>query len=328
MAIEITQLKDMIVPEEWNSYIELTTTQKSELFTSGIVQDLSAEVGNQLEGPLVHMPYFDDLDSDDDHEEQQLDDEDDIVVDGITTGMDVAVKTARAKSFGSTDLAADLSGADPIAAIQNKFAGWWARRYQTALLSVLEGAMGSVGMESNVLDISGLTGDAAKFAPVPFVEAAFLLGDAAGGLTALAVHSQTLKSMVLADMITVVKDSTTNLDIPTYMGKRIIVDDSMPVTGTGVDRVYTSYLFGPGAIGYATKPLKVPVEVGRNALKTMGQDYVVNRKQWVLHPRGIAWKGNAVKKSGPVNAELKNPANWNRVYDHKLIRLVAFKHKN
>ena len=323
-----TQFSAMIVPSEWNDYIELTTTEKSRLFASGLIADLSAEVGAQLESPLVHMPFFDDLDAGDDHEEVIMDDTEDLEVDGITTGMDIAVKVMAAKAYGATDLAQDLSGADPLSAIQNKFAGYWARRFQRQVLAVLAGALGSAGMEDHVLDITALQGDAAKFDPDSFVDASFMLGDESGGLQAVAVHSLTLKAMVKADMIIYIDHpSDTKLQIPTYMGKEVIVDDGMPVTGTGPDKVFTSYLFGPGAIGYASKAPKVPVEDVRMPLKGMGQDAIINRKQWVLHPRGIKWKGNAVKAAGPKRTELANPANWERVYEGKLIRLVKFVHK-
>jgi hypothetical protein len=323
-----TKLSDMLPePSEWNSYIEVATTQKSELFASGIIADMSAELGNQLEGATVVMPFFKDLDSSDVHGEVQLDDTQDLTIDGISVDKDIAVKTLRGKVFGATDLSGDLASADPLTSIQNRFAAWWVRRYQIALLAVLKGSMESAGMASNRLDISALADGAAKFSTESFIDASFLLGDLSGGLTALAVHSATLKTMVKLDLIDTIQDSTTGLSIPTYMGKRVIVDDSMPVTGAGADRVFTSYLFGPGAIGYASSSPKVPVETARDSLKLMGQEWIVNRKQWTMHPRGIRWVGSAVNASGPTNTELATAANWERVYDPKLIRLVAFKHK-
>lgn len=324
----IAKLADMLPePSEWNAYIEVATTQKSELFASGIIADNSAELGTKLEGPTVIMPFFNDLDSGDDHGEVQLDDTQDLTVDGISVDKDIAVKTLRGKAYGATDLSGDLSSADPLTAIQNRFAAWWVRRYQVGLLATLKGALGAASMASNVLDISGGTGDAAKFDTESFIDASFLLGDMSGGLTAMAVHSATLKTMVKLDLIDTIQDSQTGLTIPTYMGKRVIVDDSMPVSGTGADRVFTTYLFGAGAIGYASGSPKVPVETGRDGLKLMGQDWIINRKQWVMHPRGIRWIGTAAKASGPSNAELATSTNWERCYDAKLIRLAAFKHK-
>lgn len=320
-----TRLADMIVPTKFNKYVQVLSTQKSELFLSGIITDLSSVIDSEIEGKTVNMPYFNDLDASD--AEQILDDTTDLTVSKMTTGQDVAVKLLRGKAFGSTDLAADLSGADPIDAIANRFADWWNKRMQTALLATLAGAMGSTDMAANVNDISALTGGAENFDADSFIDAAFLLGDEQGGLNAVAVHSLTLKAMVKADLIDFVPDSQGKLTVPTYLGKTVIVDDGMPVTGAGANRVFTTYIFGPGAIGFGEKSPKVPVEVERQALKGMGQEYIVNRRQWVMHPRGVKWLGANQVGVTPSNTELADVANWKRVYDAKIVRIVAFKHK-
>lgn len=319
-----TRLADMIVPTKFNKYVQTLSTQKSELFTSGIITDLSSVIDAEIEGKTVNMPFFNDLDASD--AEQILDDSTDLTVSKMTTGQDVAVKLLRGKAFGSTDLAADLAGADPIDAIANRFADWWNKRMQTALLSTLQGAMGSAAMAANVNDISGLTGGAQYFDADSFIDSAFLLGDEQGGLTGVAVHSLTLKAMVKADLIDFVPDSQGKLTIPTYLGKTVLVDDSMPVSGAGATRIFTTYIFGPGAIGYGERSPKVPVEVERQALKGMGQEYIVNRRQWVMHPRGIKWLGGTQAGVTPSNAELATTTNWQRVYDPKIVRIVAFKH--
>jgi len=319
-----TRLADMIVPTKFNKYVQLLSTQKSELFQSGIITDLTSVIDAEIEGKTVNMPFFNDLDASD--AEQVLDDNTDLTVSKMTTGQDVAVKLLRGKAFGTSDLAADLAGADPIEAIANRFADWWNKRQQTALLSTLAGAMGSAAMAANVNDISDLTNGAQYFDADSFIDSAFLLGDEQGGLTGVAVHSLTLKAMVKADLIDFIPDSQGKLTIPTYLGKTVLVDDSMPVSGAGATRVFTTYIFGPGAIGYGERSPKVPVEVERQALKGMGQEYIVNRRQWVMHPRGIKWLGGTQAGITPSNAELAIPTNWQRVYEAKIVRIVAFKH--
>jgi Major capsid protein 13-like len=319
-----TRLADMIVPTKFNNYVQLLTTQKSRLFQSGIITDLTSVIDAEIAGKTVNMPFFNDLDTSD--EEVVLDDTSDLTVGKMTTGQDVAVKLLRGKAFGTSDLAADLSGADPIDAIANRFAAWWDVRFQQALLASLAGAMGAASMSDNVNDITGLTGAAANFDADSFIDSAFLLGDEQGGLTGVAVHSLTLKAMVKADLIDFVPDSEGKLTIPTYLGKTVLVDDGMPVSGAGADREFTTYIFGPGAIGYGEKSPKVPVEVERQALKGMGQEYIVNRRQWVMHPRGVKWLGGTQAGVTPSNTELATVTNWQRVYEAKIIRIVAFKH--
>lgn len=319
-----TQLSDMIIPTKFNKYVQLLSTQKSNLYQSGIITDLTSVIDAEIEGKTVNMPFFNDLDASD--AEVVLDDTADLTVGKMTTGQDVAVKLLRGKAFGSSDLAADLSGADPIDAIANRFADWWNKRMQSALLSTLAGAMGAASMAANVNDISGGTGGAEHFDADSFIDSCFLLGDEQGGLTGVAVHSLTLKAMVKADLIDFMPDSQGKLTVPTYMGKTVIVDDTMPVSGSGSTRIFTTYIFGQGAIGYGERSPKVPVAVGRDELKGMGQEYIVNRRQWVMHPRGVKWLGGTQAGVTPTNAELATTTNWQRVYDAKIIRIVAFKH--
>jgi len=313
-----TKLAQMIVPTEFNDYVVQLTTEKSRFFQSGIIEDMTAVIDAQLAGKTVNMPFFNDLGG----EEEVVDDNVDLTVAGVTTSQDVSVKLYRAKAFGATDLAGDLAGADPVQHIANRIADWWQRRMQAALLSSLNGAMGAASMSGNVFDITGLTAAAAEFDADSFIDAVYKLGDEAGGLTAIAVHSATMKQMVKQDLIDYVADSQGQLTIPTYMGKQVIEDDSMPVSAGN----YTTYIFGRGAVGYGEQAPKTPVEVERQALKGGGQEYLVQRRQFVLHPRGIKWVGTSAGPT-PTNAELGTATNWNRVYDNKNIRIVAFKHK-
>ena len=105
-----------------------------------------------------------------------------------------------------------------------------------------------------------------------------------------------------------------------------IVDDGCPVA----DGVYTTYLFGNGAValGNGNPAGFVPTETDRAKRKGSGVDYLINRKTMILHPRGIAWQNAEVAKTeGPSRTEVAIPKNWKPVYEPKQIRIVAFKHK-
>jgi hypothetical protein len=73
----------------------------------------------------------------------------------------------------------------------------------------------------------------------------------------------------------------------------------------------------------------VPAETDREPLTNGGSEYLVNRRYFMLHPRGIKWDpGSGVpgnSGAGPTNAELGG-ANWTRVYEPANIRIVQFKH--
>jgi hypothetical protein len=135
-----------------------------------------------------------------------------------------------------------------------------------------------------------------------------------------------MASLRKQDLIEFAPDSEGRATIPSYMGKRVVVDDGCPVdTGD-----YTSYLFGNGAFALGNGAPPVPTEVGRNPLAGGGLDYIVNRQHFILHPRGVAWQDAVVTLTtpkNPSNADLATAANWVRAYEAKNIRMVAFKHK-
>lgn len=324
MTQTLTPVKaaDIIQPDFWHQYIVENSTALNAFWASGIVQDMSAQLADGLNGASVHMPFWSDLYG----PSEIISDSVDLSIGKITTSQDVAAKLMRAKSYGGSDLAADLAGSDPMTVIISRFGEYWNRELQDVLLSVVAGATGALAAEAtpvNTLDISGLTGAAAVFDGESFIDAKFRLGDHESDLAAIAVHSSTYALMQKQDLIQFLSVSEQGRPIPTYMGKRVIVDDRMPVS----NGVFTSYLFAPGAIGYAEKAPKNPVEPWRDPLKGGGFEYIITRRMFLLHPRGVKWVGSPALETAS-NAELATAGNWQRVFQPKNIKLVTFKHKN
>ncbi len=316
-----TKIADVIVPEIFNPYVIERTAELSALWQAGIVSTVSdIQLGGG--GSTIQMPFWQDLAG----EDQVLDDSTDLTVEKIAASKDVAVVNGRALVYGATDLSGALAGDDPMRAIGDLIAAKWARQMQKVVISVLNGAMGALGDESkNTLDISGLSGAASVLDGDVFIDALGTLGDAEGKIQALAVHSATHRLMKKQGLIETIPPEDGKEEISLYQGKRVIVDDGMPVsTGT-----YTTYLFGAGAIGYAEGTPKVPSEIEREALKNGGEEYLVTRRHFVLHPRGIKWDpaSGVPAKDTPSNTELAAKANWTRVYESKNIRIVRLVHK-
>ena len=309
-----TKIADVIVPEHFAPYVIERTTERSRLFQSGIVAPVAElNIFGQEGGTTVTLPYFNDLQG----RSQILSDTVPLVVKKITTNRDTAVLHARGDAWGANDLAAALSNADPMGAIADLVADYWNRDMQAMLISTLDGAMKAV--PANVLDVSAVSNAQMITADV-ILDAGQKLGDAKAGLTAMIMHSMTENVLVKQQLIEYALDMDGLPTIPMYMGKQVIVDDTMPV----VDGVYTTYLFGRGAVGYGEGNPPNPVEVGRDILQR--DSILTNAKHFVLHPRGIAWVGTPAGVS-PTNAELETQANWNLRYNQKNIRIVALKHK-
>ena len=146
-----------------------------------------------------------------------------------------------------------------------------------------------------------------------------LLGDAQHKITALAMHSVVLTQLKKLNLIDTIPDARGEISFPTYLGRRIIVDDGCPVEDDGQGgRKYTTYLFGAGAIAQGNGSPPVPFETGREERESGGYDYVIHRHYFVLHPKGFTWKGG----SNPDNSALADGNNWLRVYEQKNIPMV------
>lgn len=318
-----TTLQDIINPTPFfTNYVVNRTEELSAIFQSGILTRDSQFDRLASEPAQVHnMPFFNDLtgDSEDIIEGQ------DLTADKITSNQDTSTTIRRAKMWSSTDLAAQLSGTDPMKAIGDLTAGFWARDHQKELLNILDGVFSSTSMTGHVLNITDGVGKAANFSGEAFIDAMQLMGDARNSLTAVVMHSATRSYLDKLNLIQTIRQSDA-VSFDTYMGRRVIVDDGCPVD---TDK-YTTYLFGEGAIAYGVgNPVGLKqAAVDRDEKKGSGIDYLIMRKAFILHPRGVAWQNKVRAHVESVSRdELKDSKNWKRVYDPKKIRIVKFVHK-
>lgn len=312
-----TKIADVIVPELFTPYVIEKTAEKSKLLQSGIA--VANPKLNQLVtagGVTMQMPFWQDLQG----EDEVLDDQKALTPNKIGAEKDIATMLMRGNAWGANDLAGALAGDDPMAAIADRVADYWARKEQKVLLAVLKGVFASEDMKDHVLDKSaeGIEG-------TMILDGKQLLGDAADQLQAVMMHSAVyteLQKQKAIDYKEVVDPNGNSIQIPTYMEYAVVVDDSMPKEGD----VYTTYLFARGVIGRGegTPVDFVSTETDRDSLA--GEDYLINRRAYVLHPFGIKWIGNPAGVT-PTNDELATGTNWKRVYESKNIGLVAIKHK-
>lgn len=337
-----TTLLDVIVPELFTPYVINKTMEKSALVQCGIiVNDAEFDRLASQASPLVNMPFFEDLTG----ESEPVIESKDLTAAGIASNMDVAAIIRRAKMWSATDLSAALAGKDPMEAIASLVAYFWARDMQKELVAILKGIFGTVPavmdgetvvtpeetrLASNICDISGQTGNAAKWSGAAFIDAEQCLGDAKTLLTGVCMHSAVEATLKKQNLIETVQPSN-DVSFGVYQGKRVIVDDGCPFTGTGANMVFSTYLFGQGAVALGNgSPIGfVPTETDRDKKKGSGVDYLINRKTSILHPRGVQFTQASVvnAKEGPTRAELANAANWTPVYEPKQIRIVEFRHK-
>ena len=341
-----TKISDIIIPDVFNPYVIERTAELSALVRAGIVvPDPKLDILAQAGGKLINMPFFKDLSGAD----EVLSDSSSLTPGNIDTGKDIAALHLRGKAWGVNDLAKALSGDDPMGAIANLVAEYWNRREQALLISSLKGVFADnlandsgdlISDLAHATDGSAAT-DANMIGGSAVIDASTKLGDAAGKLVAMAMHSVPFSRLQKLNLIQWMIASTGGTDttamsytklengaamdnaIPFYLGKQVIVDDGCPTaTGAGGNGLeYTTYLFGQGAIGRGEGASPVPVETDRDSLA--GEDYLIHRRHFILHPRGVKFTTSSVAGESPTNTECEAAANWDRVYEKKNIRLVA-----
>lgn len=350
----LTQVADLIIPERFSAYTQQTTERKSRLIQSGALVRNPLLDGFLASGGALtfNMPSLKPLDNDADNVSTDgVDDsmtwtaQNGVALSGVTptltnavpkkTGasQEVVVRLSRNQAWSEAQLAVALAGVDPIASIQAQVGSYQNERLQAAFIATINGVI-----KDNVLansgdyqfDASALNGGTYAEGVTTFtaenLNAALLTsGDSMDKFSMLMVHSVVYNRMKNNNLIDFIRDSD-NMPISRFGQLELIVDDSLPVTGT----VYDSWLFGAGAVhlGIGSPANSPSVEIDRYPLAGNGggQTVLVNRWEWAIHPVGHAYTGSA-PSGGPGNGtgsnDLNNSGSWARRFpERKQIRFA------
>ncbi len=329
-----TQLSDIIDVTIFQDLPAVNSPELTAFYTSGIItRNPLLDMLANSPGKTAELPFWKDLDATSAPNNSTDDPTDIATADKIVQGEQIARKLFVNKGWSTSDLASELAmGANAMNQIRARTDTYWTRQWQRYLLSVTAGVYAdNVANDGGdmVIDVASesIAGQSAatKFSRSNFTAAAFTLGDAFTNTGAIAVHSQVYKQMVDQDDIDFIPDSQGMMVIPTYMGKRVIIDDLMTVTaGTTDGFKYTSILFGDAAIGYGDGSPEVPVEVEREAAQGNGGgiETLWNRKTYLIHPFGFQYTGTPADGFSPTMAELATAASWDRVIERKNVPLA------
>jgi hypothetical protein len=340
MAAGVTSIVDVIVPTHFAPYVIERTADLSAFFRSGIVAtDTEFDDIASMGGTINNMPFWQDIKD----PSQVINDTTRLTVNKIVAANDQCITHNRGNAWSANDLAKFLSGDDPLGAIEDLVAQYWARDLEKMLLASLSGIFGAASMAGNILDIhadvvAGSLTSANYLTGETFVNGKFKLGDNAEKLVAIGMHSATEAALLKLDLIDFIPQSEGKPDLKKFQGLTVITDDFLPtVTGTN-QTWYNTILFGEGAFalgadkragdaivgGFGTWA----VELGRDPLGN--QTNLINRKRFILHPRGVRFTNTTVAapNPSPTNAELALAVNWQRVYEAKNVRLVSILHNN
>lgn len=357
-----TNISDVIVPQVFTPYTQQLTMEKTAIIQSGIASR-DDFLDNLLAGGglTFTVPSWQDLG---DPAENVSNDNpgQSSTPNNTQASAEVAVRLSRNSSWSTMRLATALAGADPMQSIASRVSDYWVRRLQRAFVAVVQGIFannaladptlgrsGGVGINAGfgkqgdlTHDISGgsFTAGVTNFSAAAFIDTCTLLGDAAADVTAVFMHSIVYSTAQKNNLIDFIPDAEGHVNIPTFLGRRVIIDDGMPnpagdpsngaQTATGI---YHTWLVGPASFRLGVGTPIVPTEVFRypDQGNGAGSDVLYNRVEWSIHPVGHAYVGSPATQGGPTNAatsgNLAHSNSWVRVFPErkqiKLARLIT-----
>lgn len=311
----VTKISDVVVPEVYNDYFMEASVYKSVFYKAGIVA-LDPKLSENLKGGAESFstPFWksnDVIGAD----ATPVDEDADLTPGSIGSAKMEVRRQFREKSWGQNDVASVLAGSDPIEGIKSLMEEFWNVNYQRVLFNSVQGVIAdNVANDSGDMlnDITALTGDDGKIHSDAVIDTIAKFGDMTGGITAVAMHSVCYTNLLKSNLIDTTPDNVQNIGWGVYLGKTVIVDDSL----IDASSKYWTVLFKPGAFGFAedlTGPYE-PTETERNPSKSGGQELLYTRRVFAMHPFGFKYvEPGSPTADFPTNAELKLAAQWDRV---------------
>lgn len=252
----------------------------------------------------------------------------------ITGAKQIYAVAYKNKAWSTMDMARELGLEDPLGAIMSRVGHYWAVDTEKRLINTAQGILlDNIANDSsdmvNAIHLETTVGvDATNLISAEAViDAAATMGDHATDLSAIAMHSVPYANLQKLNLIDFIPDARGEVSIPTYLGYRVIVDDSLaPRAGTTSGFVYTTILFSVGSVAYGSGTPPVPSEMDRapGTGNGGGQDILWSRATEILHPYGFAFDTTSVSAITATYAELAAAAQWDRVYAERKNIGIAF----
>lgn len=360
MAIGITRLADLVVPEIWYPYFHHLSPRTSAFLLSGIM-DRGGEMNyDELalsKGLSANMPFTRPL-----VERAQpwkADGTNTTTGEKIVTGSMNVPFLKRRHKLGWNQLANHIAGnthlltmgkaswgrevkinpGDTSAVLAHLMIDLWNEDLQQTLIQILNGCFasttnvggfvdGTPGLSGQSVDASittGTTSVANRVSPATLGRAAGALSDRGNTLTTLAVHPDVYYSNLLPSNITPFQQTNRqDWQIPRYLDYQLILDDTLPVDRTlPAYPKYTNYLFASGSVAFGDGQLDAltGAEVQRDIDQV--EDFLHTRRAYLVQPKGMSFSGAVpATGEGPSDETLALGSSWSRCDYTKNIGMV------
>lgn len=335
---------DVIIPEVFTPYLIEASTVRNSFLTSGVVTALDALNVNEG-GDKVTIPNWKaDLSGD----AERLTDNTSLTPGKITADKQIGVVLHRGRAWESRDLARLAAGSDPMGAIGAKLADYISNQQQKDMIATLRGVFGNLGTSNSTAAFAALSVDASGsnetvLGPRQIAAAEAILGEDAERLGAIVMHPLVyadLKERKAIDFVTasdarvtagtnsaanltglnafggsVAAAYTADMQVPYYMGMRVIRSKDVPTSGSGSTTKYACFVMASGAVGTGQQAA-LRSEVDRDILAKSDAMSV----DWhnVYHPLGARYIGPV----NPETSDLATAANWEKVFETENIGIV------
>ncbi len=316
----MTVLSDLIQRPQFMKGMLLASLRRSVFWNSGVIQtDSELTRGIQAKtGTSMDFDYFLDLDP---NEPNISDDSNtNAPVDGIGTQTSHAVFNYRNRAWGAKNITANISTTgDPMMAIAERIGAYWGTQMDLALMSIVDGIFAD-----NVLNDASDMVNNQSGTPVDInmiLDTRQTSGDAGDVYGAMICHSAIVTSLKKQGVTDRIYDVNTGAFLyESLSGLRLVPNDSVPSNAGN----YTSYLIGGAAFGYGEGTPKRAIEVEYDALtgNGAGQEILINRKEFCIHPYGFSFTGTPASLS-PTNAEFALDTSWDRDVERKRVPLAS-----
>lgn len=269
------------------------------------------------------------------HDEPNLSDESGTLapVDNITDAVQRGRVAYLNKRWAVKTFAKNIVGQNPVTAITDGVADYWATAIQKRMISGLIGIRDdNVTNDSSDMVFDVATDGAGAVAAGEQISAANILhakqtmGDHHKMLQYIIMPSLMYTRLQLLNLIAYIPNSRGEVQFSKFLEYTVIVDDEnllVDTSGTNRDK-YTCILAGRDIIGLASgrndRPFGIyPDEATGNG---GGEEFIFSRMNPAIHHWGFDWTDDTRAGKSASLAELALEDNWDRKWDRKKINLA------